>query len=154
MKVNLLPYQLRKIGLIGLVGVVLGWWQLSPNAYSQTTAQTVNVHSDSSHRHLSQDMDTLLSATQIQKELGTLPGWQSTGKAIYRTFMFDNFLDAIAFINQLVEPAETSGHHPDLNISYNRVVVTLTTHDVGGLTTKDTSMAHTVTQVYIESVSN
>jgi 4a-hydroxytetrahydrobiopterin dehydratase len=51
------------------------------------------------------------------------------------------------FVNSLVEPAEQMGHHPDLSISYNRVVITLTTHDAGGLTQKDFDLAKQISQL-------
>lgn len=48
------------------------------------------------------------------------------------------------FVNKLVEPAEAAGHHPDLSISYNKVTVSLTSHDAGGLTESDFEMAKTI----------
>ncbi len=60
---------------------------------------------------------------------------------------FKNFLDAIEFVNKLVAPAEAAGHHPDITISYNRVTISLTTHDAGGLTQKDLTLAKTLAQL-------
>jgi 4a-hydroxytetrahydrobiopterin dehydratase len=88
-----------------------------------------------------------LTQTQISQQLQDIPGWKLKGQQLSRTFYFKNFVDAIAFVNRLVEPAETAGHHPDLSISYNRVTVSLTTHDAGGLTQKDFDLARKISQV-------
>ena len=92
-------------------------------------------------------MTQLLSQTEIQERLKTLTGWQQNGKVIQQTFKFKNFIEAIAFVNRLVEPAEAAGHHPDLEISYNKVTVNMTSHDAGGLTSKDFDMAVTISQL-------
>ncbi|MCW6035463.1 4a-hydroxytetrahydrobiopterin dehydratase [Spirulina subsalsa FACHB-351] len=92
-------------------------------------------------------MAQLLTASEIQEQLGQLSGWQQDGKKIYQTFQFKDFVAAIAFVNQLVDPAEAAGHHPDLEISYNKVTVSLTTHDSGGLTSKDFALAQEISQI-------
>lgn len=89
-------------------------------------------------------MATLLSDRDIQAKLSQLPDWTLVGKTITFTRTFKDFVAAVGFVNQLVEPAESAGHHPDLQISYNRVVVSLSTHDAGGLTEKDFAMAETI----------
>ncbi|MDJ0528931.1 MAG: 4a-hydroxytetrahydrobiopterin dehydratase, partial [Microcystis sp. M53600_WE12] len=60
------------------------------------------------------------------------------------TFKFNNFIEAIAFVNRLVTPAESLGHHPDITINYNRVTLSLTTHDVGGLSNLDFDLAQQI----------
>ena len=90
---------------------------------------------------------TLLSQSEIEQQMQTVPQWQRSGKAIARTFEFKNFVEAIAFVEQLVEPAEAAAHHPDLAISYNKVTVSLTSHDAGGLTEKDFELARTISQI-------
>ncbi|MEM9544204.1 MAG: 4a-hydroxytetrahydrobiopterin dehydratase [Cyanobacteria bacterium P01_E01_bin.42] len=92
-------------------------------------------------------MTQLLNQTEIQTRLQTLTGWQQNGKVIQQTFKFKDFIEAIAFINRLVEPAEAAGHHPDLEISYNKVTVAMTSHDAGGLTEKDFTMAATISKL-------
>ncbi|WP_204103008.1 MULTISPECIES: 4a-hydroxytetrahydrobiopterin dehydratase [Spirulina sp. CCY15215] len=92
-------------------------------------------------------MTQLLNQTEIQARLKTLTGWKQNGKVIQQTFRFKNFIAAIAFVNELVEPAETAGHHPDLEISYNKVTVSMTSHDAGGLTSKDFDMAMTISEL-------
>ena len=89
-------------------------------------------------------MTSLLSPTEIQSQLTSLPDWTLEGDTLQTIVTFKNFIDAIAFINKVVDPAEASGHHPDLAISYNRVTIRLTTHDAGGLTHKDIAMAKTL----------
>lgn len=84
---------------------------------------------------------TSLSDREIQDRASLLPDWKLEGKKLTRTWTFENFIEAIDFVNRLVDPAEKSGHHPDLSISYNKVVVSLTTHDAGGLTEKDFDLA-------------
>jgi 4a-hydroxytetrahydrobiopterin dehydratase len=88
-----------------------------------------------------------LSANDVELALAELPGWQSDGVSLTCTYRFDTFVQAIAFVNQLVEPAERIGHHPDLTISYNVVNIALTTHDANGLTTLDTQLAKELVQI-------
>ena len=89
-------------------------------------------------------MASLLNDAQIQERAQQLEGWIVDGKKLHLNREFKDFLEAIAFINQLVEPAEKAGHHPDLAISYNKVTVSLTTHDAGGLTEKDFDLAQII----------
>lgn len=89
-------------------------------------------------------MATLLSDREIQTKLSQTPDWSLNGKTITCTRNFKDFVTAIDFVNQLVEPAEAAGHHPDLEISYNRVVIGLSSHDAGGLTEQDFAMAQTI----------
>ena len=89
----------------------------------------------------------LLSNTEVNTQMQNLPQWTTDGKVITRTFKFKDFVTAIDFVNQLVEPAESAGHHPDLEISYNKVIVTLTTHDAGGLTPLDFELAEKISQL-------
>lgn len=89
-------------------------------------------------------MAALLSDRDIQTKLSQLPDWSLDGKTITCTRTFKDFVATVDFVNQLVEPAEAAGHHPDLQISYNRVTISLSTHDAGGLTEKDFAMAKTI----------
>lgn len=82
-----------------------------------------------------------LSDADITQRLADLPGWERRGDAITRSFVFAGFPDATAFVQRLVAPAEGLEHHPDLDIRYNRVVVSLSTHDQGGLTSLDFQLA-------------
>lgn len=89
----------------------------------------------------------VLTETQISKKIQTLPAWNIEGKEISRTFQFSDFIAAIDFVNKLVEPAEAAGHHPDIAISYNKVTISLTTHDAGGLTDRDFALAAIISQL-------
>lgn len=86
-------------------------------------------------------MSQTLTEAEIQARMAQVPDWTVEGDRLQRTYRFKDFVEAIAFVNKLVEPAEAAGHHPDIAISYNRVTVTLTTHDAGGLTQKDFDLA-------------
>jgi len=92
-------------------------------------------------------MVQLLSDAEIQERAKQLEGWTLEGKELRITRKFKDFLEAIAFVNQIVEPAEAAGHHPDLAISYNKVTVSLTTHDAGGLTSKDFDLAQVISKL-------
>jgi 4a-hydroxytetrahydrobiopterin dehydratase len=70
-----------------------------------------------------------------------LPGWTLRGGALRRTFAFPSFRDAIAFVQRVAELAEAADHHPDIDIRYDRVTLTLTTHEAGGLTAADFDLA-------------
>jgi 4a-hydroxytetrahydrobiopterin dehydratase len=90
---------------------------------------------------------TPLTQTEIDQKIKTIPQWQQSKQTITRTFEFKNFVEAIAFVDQLVEPAEAAQHHPDLAISYNQVTVSLSSHDAGGLTNKDFALAKTISNI-------
>jgi 4a-hydroxytetrahydrobiopterin dehydratase len=92
-------------------------------------------------------MAQLLSATDIQQKLQQLDGWTLDGQQIQCQRTFKDFVTAIDFVNRLVEPAEAAGHHPDLAISYNKVTISLTSHDAGGLTESDFKMAATLSKL-------
>lgn len=86
-------------------------------------------------------MSELLSAEEISQRVSKLSDWKLEGNKLQCVKIFKDFVEAISFVNQLVNPAEASQHHPDIEISYNKVIINLTTHDAGGLTEKDFSMA-------------
>jgi 4a-hydroxytetrahydrobiopterin dehydratase len=92
-------------------------------------------------------MSQRLTDAEIQAQMAQVPDWAVEGDRLQRTYRFKDFVEAIAFVNKLVEPAEAAGHHPDIAISYNRVTVTLTTHDAGGLTQKDFDLAATLSKL-------
>jgi 4a-hydroxytetrahydrobiopterin dehydratase len=92
-------------------------------------------------------MAQLLTQTEIQDLASNLSGWTVEGSKLSCQRRFKDFLQAIEFVNKLVEPAESAGHHPDIEISYNKVKITLTTHDAGGLTQKDFELAKKISQI-------
>jgi len=81
------------------------------------------------------------SAAQTKAALRFLPEWTKKGSTITRTFQFRDFSTAIEFVNALARLAERAAHHPDIDIRWNKVALTLTTHDEGGLTEKDFELA-------------
>ncbi len=82
-----------------------------------------------------------MTAQDVASRLAALPGWQIQKGELTRTFTFKDFLFALAFVNRVGEQAEKAGHHPDIDIRYNRVRLGLVTHDAGGLTAKDFELA-------------
>lgn len=85
-----------------------------------------------------------LTETQVSEKLGGLDGWSEINGAIQRTFQFKDFLASMAFVNKAADLAEQRQHHPDILIRYNKVTLTLSTHDAGGITDKDFDYAKTV----------
>ena len=71
----------------------------------------------------------------------TVPGWENNGKEITRTYKFKDFVEALAFVNKVAGLAEAADHHPDIDIRWNKVRLTLSTHSAGGLTDKDFALA-------------
>ena len=82
-----------------------------------------------------------LDDQEIESRLADLGGWEREGDAIVKEFKRDDFVGSVKFVDQLVEPAEDMGHHPDLSISWDTVRVTITTHAAGGLTANDFELA-------------
>jgi 4a-hydroxytetrahydrobiopterin dehydratase len=79
----------------------------------------------------------LLSDAEIETRLLELPGWQREGDSIVKTFDRGDFVGSVRFVESLVEPAEAMNHHPDLEISWSKVRVAISTHSEGGLTAAD-----------------
>jgi 4a-hydroxytetrahydrobiopterin dehydratase len=86
----------------------------------------------------------ILSDDRIRAELEGLPGWELAGAAITKEYRLDGFPGAVAFVVRLSYPAEAADHHPDLDIRYDKVRVTLTTHSAGGVTDKDVALARAI----------
>jgi len=82
-----------------------------------------------------------LSPQDAQSRLASLSGWTIEAGELVKTFKFKDFRAALHFVNGVGELAEQAGHHPDIDIRYNRVRLALTTHDEGGLTHKDFDLA-------------
>ena len=87
-------------------------------------------------------MSNNLSKSEINKNLKSLnSNWKLVDKKIQREFIFKDFLSAFNFIKELADLAENSNHHPDIFNSYNKVIISLTTHDLGGVSKKDFKLA-------------
>jgi 4a-hydroxytetrahydrobiopterin dehydratase len=82
-----------------------------------------------------------LTPSELDEALARLPNWHLADGKLVRDYQFADFLEAIAFVNQLAALAERQNHHPDIDIRYNKVRLALVTHDAGGLTAKDFDLA-------------
>jgi 4a-hydroxytetrahydrobiopterin dehydratase len=83
----------------------------------------------------------LLSDSDIEQRLDRLDGWSREGDVITKTFENGDFVGSVKFVDALVEPAEGMGHHPDLELSWDKVTVRITNHAEGGLTENDFELA-------------
>ncbi len=92
-------------------------------------------------------MSAVLSEAEVQQALRQLPGWKRNGNAIDRVFQFDTFVNAMEFVNHIAEAAEAVNHHPDILISYNKVTLSLLSHDSGGVTNRDIKMAARINEI-------
>lgn len=89
-------------------------------------------------------MGQKLSDLEIQRALGGLPGWSRRGETLTKTFAFDKFADGIAFVGRVAISADGMNHHPDIDIRYTKVTMTLSTHDAGGITQSDLTLAERI----------
>lgn len=78
---------------------------------------------------------------EIKRQLSSLPLWTIRSGRLVREFTFANFVAAMSFVNRIATLAESAGHHPDIDIRYNRVMLGLETHDANGITEKDFRLA-------------
>ncbi|HEY1984707.1 MAG TPA: 4a-hydroxytetrahydrobiopterin dehydratase [Terracidiphilus sp.] len=85
-----------------------------------------------------------LTEPEIAARVDALPMWKVEAGELLRTFAFKDFRAALGFVNQVGELAEAAGHHPDIDIRYNKVRLGLVTHDAGGLTAKDFDLAASI----------
>ncbi|HEV2451616.1 MAG TPA: 4a-hydroxytetrahydrobiopterin dehydratase [Streptosporangiaceae bacterium] len=85
----------------------------------------------------------LLSEEEIITQLDTV-AWERDGSSIVRTVIREDFRDAMLYVGAVAYLAESSGHHPDILIQWNRVTLTLSTHSAGGLTWNDFVLAHKI----------
>jgi 4a-hydroxytetrahydrobiopterin dehydratase len=92
-------------------------------------------------------MGSVLSDADIHQALEKLPGWRRHGVAIERAFQFNNFPEAMQFVNRIAEAAEAANHHPDISINYTKVTLALVSHDSGGVTQRDIRMAGTINEL-------
>jgi 4a-hydroxytetrahydrobiopterin dehydratase len=88
-----------------------------------------------------------LSQRQVDTRLEKIPQWSQNGDAIQRTFQFENFVGSMRFLNAVAEAAERAQHHPDILVRWNKVTLTLSTHDASGITEKDMAFAANADQI-------
>jgi 4a-hydroxytetrahydrobiopterin dehydratase len=84
-----------------------------------------------------------LTEDQIAQRLKAVKEWSGNGSSIQRTFQFKDFVEAMKFVNRIADEAERVEHHPDILIRWNKVTLTLNTHDAAGVTEKDFDLAAT-----------
>jgi 4a-hydroxytetrahydrobiopterin dehydratase len=85
-----------------------------------------------------------LSDADIQTRLTDHPEWSELNGAIQRTLQFSDFIEAMRFVSGVADAAEAMDHHPDILIRYNKVTLTLSTHDASGITDKDFALARQI----------
>lgn len=82
-----------------------------------------------------------LAQDDIDRRMEEFTEWSVGSDCLQRTFSFDDFIAAMSFVSRVADLAEQLQHHPDIMIRYNKVTLTLRTHDAGGLTDKDFAFA-------------
>jgi 4a-hydroxytetrahydrobiopterin dehydratase len=82
-----------------------------------------------------------LDDTAVEEGLQRLPGWERRGNEIVKTFTREDFAHAMVFVNEVAGAAEAAGHHPDIDIRWNKVTLALSSHAEGGLTDSDFQLA-------------
>jgi 4a-hydroxytetrahydrobiopterin dehydratase len=86
-------------------------------------------------------MTSALTAAEIEDVLKANPEWKLQQGKLVREWTFKDFVEAMAFVNRVAEIAEAAGHHPDIDVRYNHVLLGLVSHDAGGITARDAAMA-------------
>ncbi len=76
-----------------------------------------------------------------EEGLARLPGWERRGNQLVKTFVREDFAHAMLFVDQVADAAEAAGHHPDIDIRWNKVTLALSSHAEGGLTDRDFQLA-------------
>jgi 4a-hydroxytetrahydrobiopterin dehydratase len=84
---------------------------------------------------------SVLTTKQVGVLLKTVPNWSKRDQTIVRTFQFEGFLKGITFVNRIAGKAQKCNHHPDIDISFDKVTLALTTREEGGITEKDFFLA-------------
>ena len=85
-----------------------------------------------------------LTNESIKGWLATHKGWKRTTSKITKEFAFPSFRDSIVFVNRVASVADHFNHHPDIDVRYSKVTISLTTHDLGGITNKDLDVAEQI----------
>jgi 4a-hydroxytetrahydrobiopterin dehydratase len=86
----------------------------------------------------------ILTPDQVQDRLQSLPRWKQEKGEIVREVIFPDFVSAMDFVNAVADQAELAGHHPDIDIRYNKVRLALVSHDAGGITPRDFDLAASI----------
>ena len=88
----------------------------------------------------------LLHPDEVKKSISTY-GWNFTDNKILKIFKFQSYLDGVEFINKIAPIAERLNHHPDINIGYCKVQIAISSHDLGGVTTKCINLATSIDSI-------
>jgi 4a-hydroxytetrahydrobiopterin dehydratase len=91
-------------------------------------------------------MANALTAVEIEDVLKANPEWKLQQGKLVREWIFKDFVEAMGFVNRVAEIAEAAGHHPDIDVRYNHVLLGLVSHDAGGITTRDAAMASQISK--------
>jgi 4a-hydroxytetrahydrobiopterin dehydratase len=97
-------------------------------------------------------MQQKLSDLEIQRALGRLAGWARRGETLVKTYTFERFADGISFVNRVAVAADAMDHHPDIDIRYTKVTMSLSTHDAGGITKSDLDLAEKIERASSQTV--
>ena len=89
-------------------------------------------------------MASKLNTESVRGWLDGRKGWKRRSNRISKSFHFNSFRDTIVFVNRVATLADTHDHHPDIDIRYDNVTITLSTHDAGGITEKDLALAEQI----------
>ena len=82
-----------------------------------------------------------LGMDEIKRWVAEQSGWKYKANAIRKEYQFSSFRDSIVFVNRIASIADDLNHHPDIDVRYDKVALTITTHDAGGVTEKDLALA-------------
>lgn len=91
-------------------------------------------------------MKKALNSAEIQDVLRANPEWKLQSGKLVREWTFKDFVEAMKFVNQIAVLAEAAGHHPDIDVRYNHVVLGLVSHDAAGITQRDAAMASQISK--------
>jgi 4a-hydroxytetrahydrobiopterin dehydratase len=93
-------------------------------------------------------MTQAMNSTEIEEVLRANPEWKLNSGKLIREWTFQDFNEAMKFVNQIATVAESAGHHPDIDIRYNKVLLGLVSHDAGGITQRDGYMASKISDKF------
>jgi 4a-hydroxytetrahydrobiopterin dehydratase len=93
-------------------------------------------------------MTKALNAAELEDVLKANPSWKLDEGKLVREWTFKDFVEAMTFVNKIAEVAETAGHHPDIDIRYNKVLLGLISHDAGGITKRDAAMVNNIDKIF------
>jgi 4a-hydroxytetrahydrobiopterin dehydratase len=133
------PHPVGIIGLTGAMVFVIAWVWSAVTNFSLSREAAANI--SRSLQNFAAPPVQKLAEAKIIPALALIPKWKLSGATIVRTYEFKDFPAAIKFVEVVAALAEEAWHHPDIEIRWNKVTLTLTTHDAGGLTEKDFALA-------------